>query len=113
MRRLALAALAVLIPTPAIAQVPPANADTYKAMIEHGIVLVLPDLEVDVKFAADGTFTALGGMGTGTWKIAGDELCTVDGQTKVETCQAYPAGKKSGDTFDLDTPQGAVPVRIL
>ena len=26
--------------------------------------------------------------------------------------QAYPGGKKSGDSFDLETPQGAVPVRI-
>ncbi len=113
MRFLPLLPLAALIAAPAFAQTPPANADTYKAMIEHGIVLVLPDLEIDVNFAADGTFTALGGAGTGTWKIAGDQLCTTDGQTKVETCQAYPAGKKSGDTFDLETPQGTVPVRIL
>ena len=113
MRFLPLLPLATLIAAPALAQTPPANADTYKAMIEHGIVLVLPDLEIDVNFAADGTFTALGGMGKGTWKITGDQLCTTDSQTNVETCQAYPAGKKSGDTFDLDTPQGAVPVRIL
>jgi len=113
MRLLPLLSLAALIASPALAQTPPANADTYKAMIEHGIVLILPDLEIDVQFAPDGTFTALGGMGKGTWKITGDQLCTVDGQTQVETCQAYPAGKKSGDTFNLDTPQGSVPVRIL
>lgn len=113
MRFLPLMLLAALIAAPASAQTPPANADTYKEMIEHGIVLILPDLEVDVIFAPDGTFKALGGLGTGTWKIVGDQLCTTDGATNVETCQAYPAGKKSGDTFDLETPQGSVPVRIL
>lgn len=104
---------ALIIAAPAaLAQTPPANADTYAAILQHGVVIVTPDLEIDVQFKPDGSYAALSGTWTGTWKIVGDQLCTTTGDTKIETCQAYPAGKTSGDTFDLETPQGAVPVRI-
>jgi hypothetical protein len=97
---------------PAVAQPAPANADTYRAIVEHGLVIVTPDIEIDVTFMPDGKFTALGGMAKGTWKIVGDKMCSTDEATMIETCAVYPAGKKSGDTFELDTPTGRVPVRI-
>lgn len=104
---------ALLIAAPAaLAQAPPANADTYAAILQHGVVIVTPDLEIDVQFKPDGTFTALGGLSKGVWKIVGDKLCSTPDETLIETCAAYPSGKKSGDTFELDAPGGRVPVRI-
>ena len=103
----------IVAAAPAIAQTAPvANADTYKAVVEHGVVIVTPGLEIDVKFNPDGTFIALGGASKGTWKIVGDRMCSTPGETLIESCAVYPAGKKSGDQFELDAPGGRVPVRI-
>ena len=114
MRLLPIACLAGVAMTGAVAlaQTPAANADTYAEVIAHGVVIVLPNLEVDVKFMADGKFTAMGGASTGTWKIAGDKLCSTPDETLVETCGVYPAGKKSGDTFVISGPDGDVTLRI-
>jgi hypothetical protein len=104
----------VLLAAPAIAQTSPqpANADTYKAIVEHGLVLVTPGADIDVKFTPDGRFVAFGGLSKGVWKIVGDKLCTTPDETLIETCAAYPAGKKSGDQFEFDSPQGRATVRI-
>jgi hypothetical protein len=111
--------LPILLPAALVAaapavfgQTPPANADTYAAILQHGVVIVTPDLDIDVQFKPDGTFVALGGLSTGVWKIVGDKLCSTPNETLIETCAVYPPGKKSGDTFDLDAPSGRVPVRI-
>jgi transcription elongation GreA/GreB family factor len=96
----------------ALAQAPPANADTYAAILRHGVVIETADLEIDVHFNSDGTFRALGGLSKGVWKIVGDKLCSTPDETLIETCAAYPPGKKSGDRFELDAPGGRVPVRI-
>ena len=114
MRLPAIASLAslTLAAAPAFAQTPAANADTYAAVLAHGAVIVLPDLEIDVKFMPDGKFTAIGGMSSGTWKIVGDKLCSTPNETLMETCGVYPAGKKSGDTFVISGPNGDVTVRI-
>ena len=111
--------LPVLLPTAPIAAAPPAfgqapltNADTYAAILQHGVVIVTPDLEIDVQFKPDGAFVALGGLSKGVWKIVGDKLCSTPNETPIETCAVYPPGKMSGDTFDLDAPSGRVPVRI-
>jgi hypothetical protein len=89
-----------------------ANADTYREILAHGVVIVLPEMEIDVKFSADGKFTALGGQSTGVWKIDGDRLCSTPDETLMETCAVYPAGKKSGDTFTISAPHQDVTVRI-
>jgi hypothetical protein len=102
----------VLIAAPAMAQTAPANADTYKAIVEHGLVLVTPGADIDVKFTPDGRFVAFGGLSKGVWKIVGDKLCTTPDDTLIETCAAYPAGKKSGDKFEFDSPNGRAAVRI-
>ena len=107
-----LVAASVGFGAPAFAQTPAANADTYAQVIAHGVVIVLPDLEIDVKFAADGKFTAMGGASSGVWKIVGDKLCSTANETLMETCAVYPAGKKSGDTFAIPGPNGDVTVRI-
>lgn len=97
---------------PAFAQTPAANADTYREIVAHGVVLVLPEAEIDVQFKPDGTFTALGGLSSGKWRIDGEKLCSTPNETLIETCGVYPAGKKSGDTFEIVAPTGRVTVRI-
>lgn len=97
---------------PAFAQTPAPNADTYREIVAHGVVLVTPDLEIDVQFKPDGTFTALGGLSSGKWRIDGEKMCSTPNETLIETCGVYPAGKKSGDTFEIAAPTGRVTVRI-
>ena len=95
---------------PAVAQA--TNADTYRAVIAHGVMIVTPEMAIDVTFTPDGKFTALGGASTGTWHIDGDKLCSKANETLIETCAVYPAGKKSGDTFDVNAPGASVKIRI-
>jgi hypothetical protein len=102
----------ILASAPAVAQTPPANADTYTQVVAHGVVIVTPGLEIDVTFTPDGKFTALGGLSKGVWRIDGEKMCSTPEETMMETCGVYPAGKKSGDAFEISTPTGRVPVRI-
>ncbi|HEY7797764.1 MAG TPA: hypothetical protein VIA80_03295 [Hyphomonadaceae bacterium] len=104
-----LSALA-LSAAPAVAQA--ANADTYKAVIAHGVVIVAPEMEIDVTFTPDGKFSAFKGMSTGVWRIDGDKLCSTPNETLIEGCAVYPAGKKSGDTFEVESPGSNVTIRI-
>ena len=100
----------VLAANPAAAQM--ANADTYKAVIAHGVVIVAPEIEIDVSFTPDGKFTAFKGASTGVWRIDGDKLCSTPNETLIESCSVYPAGKKSGDTFEVEAPGTRVTIRI-
>lgn len=110
MRFVAIFGLIVPVAPAAIAQT--SNADTYKAVIEHGIVIVTPDIGIDVTFMPDGKFTAMKALSSGTWKIVGDRMCSTPSETLIESCAVYPAGKKSGDTFELDAPGSRVTIRI-
>ena len=112
MRFLPLASLAALALSgaPAVAQV--ADADTYKAVIAHGVFIVTPDMEIDVAFTPDGKFSAFLGMSTGVWRIDGDKLCSTPNETLIESCAVYPAGKKSGDAFEVKAPGASVTIRI-
>jgi phage gp45-like len=100
----------VLAASPAAAQT--VNADTYKAVIAHGVVIVAPEMEIDVTFTPDGKFTAFKGISTGVWRIDGEKLCSTPNETMIESCSVYPAGKKSGDTFDVEAPGTRVTIRI-
>ena len=103
----------MLLALPAFGQTAPAsNADTLKQVTEHGVIILTPDLEIDVKFSPDGRFVALGGLSKGAWKIVGDKLCSTPDETQMETCAVYPPGKKSGDTFEIPTGAGRVSVKI-
>ncbi len=101
-----------LLAIPALAQTPTDNADTYREVVAHGVVMVFPDFEIDISFKADGSFTAMKGQSTGKWRIDGDKLCSTPDETLMETCAVYPAGKKSGDTFVIPAPHQDVTVRI-
>ena len=109
---LTLATLAVVCTAQAQTAAQTANAGTYKEVVAHGVVILAPDLEIDVKFSPDGRFVALGGLSKGAWKIVGDKMCSTPDETMVESCAVYPAAKKSGDQFEIMTDQGQVQIRI-
>lgn len=96
----------------ALALATPAAAGTYDEVVKNGIVLIVQGMEIDVVYTPDGKFTAMGGQVTGSWKIDGDKFCTSSNFDPNETCTVYPADKKSGDSFELETPQGPVTIKI-
>jgi hypothetical protein len=89
----------------------PAAAGTLQEVTTHGMVVTIADMDIDVSFTPDGKFSALNGAVTGTWRIDGDKLCTTTPE-QGETCSAYPADKKSGDTFEVSNEQGSAKVHI-
>ena len=90
----------------------PAAAGTLEEIVAHGIVLTIQGMEIEVTYTPDGKFTAMDGQVTGAWKIDGDKMCTSSNFDPNETCTAYPKDKKSGDSFDLEGPQGSVTIKI-
>jgi hypothetical protein len=105
-------ATASFLSAAAHAQASPPNADTYREVAARGVVIMLPEMEIDVQFKPDGTFTALGGMSSGKWRLDGERMCSTPNETLIESCAVYPAGKKSGDTFLIPAPGGDVTIRI-
>jgi hypothetical protein len=101
---------AFLLTAPAVAQA--SNADTYREVVAHGVVILTPGLEIDVKFMPEGQFVALGGLSKGSWKIVDNKMCSTPEETLIESCAVYPAGKKSGDEFEIEAPTGRVTIRI-
>lgn len=110
MRILPTLAIALALAAPALAQ----EKTTLQHMVEHGIVVKFPgvDIEHDVAYLPDGKFSAMNGQATGTWRIEGEALCAKGATDPAEVCTRYPAGKKPGDIFDVDAPQGAVTIQI-
>ena len=106
MRKLLIAAAALVL----IGE--PAFAGTLQEVTTHGIVLTVQDMNIDVTYTPDGKFTAMDGQVTGAWRIDGDKLCTTSSFQPEESCTAYPADKKSGDSFELTGPQGSVTIKI-
>ena len=90
----------------------PAVAGTLEEVIAHGMVLKIQDMDIVVVYTPDGKFTAADGQITGEWKIDGEKLCSNSNFDPNFTCLAYPKDKKSGDSFELTSPQGAVTVKI-
>ena len=92
--------------------VAPAAAGTLDEVVKNGIILIIQGMEIEVKYTPDGKFTAMDGQVTGTWKIDGDKMCTTSNFDPNESCAVYPKDKKSGDSFDLEGPQGSVTIKI-
>jgi len=109
--RLLLAAVALMaLSTPALAQTAP--SDTLVAVTTNGMVISLPQGDIDVAYTPDGKFSAAGGAVTGAWRIDGDKLCTTSTVDPTENCVVYPTGKKPGDSFDVTGAQGTATVKI-
>jgi hypothetical protein len=103
----ACAALTALA-TPAFAQQP----TTLQEVTTKGIVLQVQGMDIDVTYKPDGTFSAMEGQVTGKWRIDGEKLCSSSNMSEQEECVAYPAGKKSGDSFDVTGSQGTATIKI-
>lgn len=89
-----------------------ALANTLDQVTTKGLTIMINGNPVDIDFKPNGTFSMLNGLLTGKWRIDGNKLCTTGDADGKETCNVYPAGKKSGDKFTLDTPNGPLAVQI-
>jgi len=108
MKRIIIASLAALIAAPAFAQ----DATTLQEVTTKGIVMEAQGMQIDVTYKPDGTFTAMDGAVTGKWRIDGDKMCTTSNFNPAEECTVYPAGKRSGDSFDLTGAMGTAKITI-
>jgi len=108
MRLLIIASIVAAAAAPAFAQ----GATTLQEVTTKGIVLSAGGFEVDVDYKPDGSFTAMDGAVTGKWRIDGEKLCTSSNFEPDESCVAYPAGKKSGDSFEVTGPAGTATIKI-
>jgi hypothetical protein len=99
--------LALGIAAPAFAQ-----TTTLQEVTTKGIVMDAGGFTIDVAYTPDGKFTAMDGAVTGTWRIDGEKLCTTSNFNPAEECTVYPAGKKSGDSFEMTGPQGTATITI-
>ena len=118
MRNLIIGASLLALAAPAFAQAVP---DTLKEVTTKGIILTIDQVgDIDITYKADGTWVgknealegAIGGPLTGKWKIEDGKLCTEADIMPGMTCSAYPAGKKSGDTFEVTGDQGTAKIKI-
>jgi hypothetical protein len=114
--KLAVGLALALAAAPAFAQAPAAGAppsDTIKAVIEKGVSVDVGGMVGNIDYKADGTFTGFDGQFSGTYKTDGNKLCiTVPAMGLDNACQAYPDGKKSGDTFELTSDMGPLKTTI-
>lgn len=108
MRKLIACVAVAAFAAPALAQQP----TTLQEVTTKGIVIDAGGMQIDVKYTPDGKFTAMDGQVTGTWRIDGEKLCTTSNFSPAEECTVYPAGKKSGDSFDLTGAQGPATIKI-
>jgi hypothetical protein len=108
MRSSVLAVTAMMLATPAFAQA----QTTLDHVTTRGIVLSAGGMDVDVSYKPDGSFTAMDGQVTGKWRVEGVKLCTSSNFAPAEECVAYPAGKTSGDSFEVQGGQGPATIRI-
>ncbi len=92
----------------------PVFADTLSEVTTRGVILKVQGFEIPVTYKNDGTFTieAMGQSVTGAWRIDGAKLCTSSDIQPEERCTEYPAGKKSGDEFEVQGAMGAMTVKI-
>lgn len=100
--------IAAALAAPAFAQEP----TTLQYVTTKGSILKVPGMDIPVTYTPDGKFSAMDGQVTGTWKIVGETLCVTTNYEPTEACTLYPAGKKPGDEFEINSPQGAVSIQI-
>lgn len=104
---------AVMAVAPAFAQDAAPPSDTVATVVEKGVTMDVAGNVGDIEYKPDGTFSGFDGMFAGTYKTNGNKLCiTVEAFGLVDRCQEYPDGKKSGDSFTLESDQGAMQVTI-
>jgi len=108
------AAMLAAFAAPVLAQTPAAGAppnDTVKAIIEKGDVLDVMGMAYTLTYAADGTYKDDQDSG-GKWRADGAKLCITPDAIGQELCSDYPAGKKSGDKFEITSDFGPMTITI-
>jgi hypothetical protein len=78
----------------------PAFADTLQTLTTRGGKMEMQGQTMVITFTPDGKYTTDQG-GEGTWRIDGNKLCWSAPGITENQCDVYPAGKGSGDTFEL------------
>lgn len=111
MKLIKLALLAGLIAAPAFAQTPAPANDTIQAMVAKGFVLNVMGMAYGMTPKADGTYADDQGSG-GKWRADGPKMCITPDAIGQEICIDYPAGKKSGDKFEVQSDFGPMEVVI-
>ncbi len=110
-----IAAAVVTCAAPAFAQEAPAAGapaiDTIAVMIQNGSKMAVMGMEFAFTYKADGTYADDQGTG-GKYRVDGSKLCLTPDSIGQELCSEYPAGKKSGDSFDVTGPQGTATIKI-
>lgn len=111
MKRIIAISIVALIAAPAFAQI-----TTVQEVTTRGMVMDAGGMKFDVAYKPDGSLAVTmdgADVGlTGTWRIDGEKLCTTSNFNPVEECAVYPAGKKSGDSFEVTGSQGTAMVTI-
>ncbi|MDP3740146.1 MAG: hypothetical protein Q8R02_22365 [Hyphomonadaceae bacterium] len=110
---IAVAALAAFA-APVLAQTPAPAAppiDTIVAIVEQGDVLDVMGMAYTLIYKPDGSYTDDQGSG-GKWRADGAKLCITPEAIGQELCSDYPAGKKSGDKFEITSDFGPMTVTI-
>lgn len=109
--RILVGLIALGLAAPAFAQ-----TTTVQEVTTRGMIMDAGGMKFDVTYKPDGSLSvSMDGADvglTGSWRIDGDKLCTKSNYNPDEECVAYPAGKKSGDTFEVTGTQGVASVTI-
>ncbi len=84
---------------------------TLGQIIAKGMTMNLADMEFIFSFKpADGTFETA--AFAGKYWVEASKLCLDIPDVGYNACSDYPAGKKSGDKFGIETANGAADVKI-
>ena len=96
---------------PALAQAAVAS-DTVKAAVEHGTKIDVMGMVYEQTYKADGTYAGAGDDGGGKYRVDGKKVCLTPEALGQELCMDYPDGKKSGDSFEVQSDFGAMTITI-
>jgi len=110
--RLGLAAFAspAIFVAVAIAQTPP--SDTVNAVVAKGATFSSQGRSYDFVAKGDGVYADKAGKPIGTYRVDGKQLCMTPTTFGRELCFTFPDGKKSGETFDVESETGGARVTI-
>lgn len=113
--KFAAAASVLMAAAPAFAQEAPAPAapsDTVKVALEKGTKIDAQGMIYEQTYKPDGTYTGAADGDGGKYRADGKKLCLTPDALGQELCLEYPDGKKSGDSFEVQSDFGALMVSI-
>jgi hypothetical protein len=105
------AASILLAAAPVLAQTAPAS-DTVKLAIEKGTKIDAGGMVYEQTYKPDGTYTGATDGDAGKYRADGKKLCLTPDALGQEICVEYPDGKKSGESFEVQSDFGPMMVSI-